>query len=176
MKGGRYIQYIRPMRTRFWAAVALFLIHGACYPLMPAAALKRSTDGSSWMLLCVGVAFWVTLLGAWAMVIAANSCRRAYARSRLKGDLRMGRRPGILSFFSTLPGTVADAAFAAALIAFVILYLTGKINSFVSYYLLAVLSISGNLHGMFNGRIYHTIIKTKRKSNPTKNSEERQPQ
>lgn len=157
MKSGRYIQYIRAMHSRFWAAVALFVLHAACYPLMPAAALRRSTDGSTGLLLAVGIAFWVSLLGAWALVIAANSYRRAYLRSRRTGEPTAGSRIGLLCFFSTLPGTVSDAAFAAALLALAALYLLGKLESSVTYYLLAILSASGNLHGMFNGRIYKTI-------------------
>lgn len=154
MRRGRYFHYVKAIKTLFWTSVVFLLLNSATFLFMPIAAEFTGSGSIQWGSAIVGIVFWVSIVLGYAFLITANRYRRDFVRDRLDGDLTMGCRIGIITFFSTIPGTIADTLIIAALIAFLVTYLSGNINGYYSYVLLAILSFSLNMHGIFNGRIY----------------------
>lgn len=154
MRPGRYIHYVSTIKGLFWASVAFLLLNAATFLFMPMAAELSENGSIQWGLMIVGIVFWISIGLGYALLIMANLYRRDFVRNRLDGDFTMGCRMGIITFFSTRPGAIADGLFVAALIAFLIVFLNGNINGYITYVLLALLTFSLNMHGIFNGRIY----------------------
>ena len=63
---------------------------------------------------------------------------------------------GVVTFFSNTPAVIADATLLAGRIALVIIYFCDVANQYITYVMLAIVSFSLNMHGLFNGRIYKT--------------------
>lgn len=154
MRPGRYIHYVKTIKGLFWLSVVLLLLNAITFLFMPIATEATENGSIRWGLMAVGSTFWVSIVLGYAFLIMANVYRREFVRNRLDGDLTMGCRIGIITFFSTIPGAISDTLFIAALMALVITYLRGSINSYLTYVLLAILTFSLNMHCMFNGRIY----------------------
>lgn len=154
MRPGRYIHYVSTIKGLFWASVAFLLLNAATFLFMPMAAELSENSSIQWGLMIVGSVFWISIGLGYALLIMANLYRRDLVRNRLDGDFTMGCRMGIITFFSTIPGAIADGLFVVALIAFLIVFLNGNINGYITYVLLALLTFSLNMHGIFNGRIY----------------------
>ena len=156
MRSGRYIHYVKTIKGLFWLSVGLLLLNAITFLFMPIATEAIENGSIRWGLMAVGSIFWVSIVLGYAFLIMANVYRREFVRNRPDGDLTMRCRIGIITFFSTIPGAIGDTLFIAALLALVITYLLGSINSYLTYVLLAVLSFSSNMHCLFNGRIYKT--------------------
>ena len=159
MRPGRYIQYkhyVRSIKHLLWTSVVFFLMNSCTFLLMPTAVKATDSGKTKQSLLIIGIVFWVSIAIGYSLLLLANCHRREFVRKKLNGDLSMGCRMGLITFFSTIPGIISDAAFIAALIAFLIVIHRGTFNNYISYVLLAVLSFSLNMHGIFNGRIYKT--------------------
>lgn len=154
MRQGHYIRYVSTIKRLFWVSVIFLLLNAMTFLAMPFAADMAESGSFQWGLIVVGLTFWVSIVLGYMFLIMANIYRREFVRHRLHGDLAMGCRMGIISFFSTIPGVIGDTLFIAALIALVIIFLRGSINSYLTYVLLSVLIFSLNMHCMFNGRIY----------------------
>ena len=140
----------------FPAAVGCFAAHAASYLLMPA-AVRTFASGESRGLLLAGCVFWIPLLAGYGLIALANSKRKAFSDGRQDGDIAMQRRMGIVTFFSNTPAVIADSALIAGSIALAILCLCGGTSRYITYVMLAIVSFSLNMHGLFNGRIYRTI-------------------
>lgn len=156
MRPGRYIHYVSTIKGLFWTSVVFLLLHAATFLFMPMAAELSQNESIHWGLMIVGLVFWISIGLGYALLIMANLYRRDFVCNRLDGDFTMSCRMGIISFFSTIPGAIADGIFIATLIVFLIVFLRGNINGYLTYVLLAVLSFSLNMHGVFNGRIYRS--------------------
>ena len=132
MSRGRYEYRVKEIRWLFWIAVGCFAAHAISYLLMP------------------------PLLLGYILVILANLERKTFIRSRLDGDISMQCHMGVVTFFSNTPAVIADAALLAGSIALVIIYFCDVANQYITYVMLAIVSFSLNMHGLFNGRIYKT--------------------
>ena len=148
-----------PMTLFFWASVTMLLVHALTYLFMPFAAEGRDGTVSRSALMIVGVVFWVPLLLGYFCMFLSNNYRRAFARRRSDLTLDMGQRIGLFTFFSTVPGIIADIAFIAVFAASLVVLFIGTSQRYISFVLLAVLSFAFHAHGLFNGRIYKTIRK-----------------
>ena len=141
MSRGRYEYRVKEIRWLFWTAVGCFAAHAISYPLMR---------------MLVGCIFWLPLLLGYILVILANLERKTFIRSRLDGDISMQCHMGVVTFFSNTPAVIADATLLAGSIALVIIYFCDVANQYITYVMLAIVSFSLNMHGLFNGRIYKT--------------------
>lgn len=113
-------------------------------------------NGSKGSRMLVGCIFWLPLLLGYILVILANLERKTFIRSRLDGDISMQCHMGVVTFFSNTPAVIADATLLAGSIALVIIYFCDVANQYITYVMLAIVSFSLNMHGLFNGRIYKT--------------------
>ena len=154
MSRGRHIKY-QSFIIRFLSLSIFFLTaHATAFVFMPLAAKSMLETTSKMALVVVGIVFWASAILGYLCLFLADSYRRAFIKRRLDGDYSMGCRMGIISFFKTIPGSIADGIFAVSIVAIIIIFFTGNINRFVTHILLALLSLSFNMHGIFNRRIY----------------------
>lgn len=154
MSRGRLINYQKSIRQFLLLFVLFLAIHAATFLFMPFAAKTMVETTSKKALIIVGLVFWVSEILGYLLLFLADSYRRAFVKRRLDGDYSMGCRMGIISFFKTIPGAIADGLFAISFLGIIVVALKGNINGFFTYVLLALLSFSFNMHGVFNGRIY----------------------
>lgn len=154
MSRGRHINYQKSIGQLLLLSVLFLTIHAATFLFMPFAAKTMVETTSKKALIIVGIVFWVSAIVGYLLLFLADSYRRAFVKRRLDGDYSMGCHMGIISFFKTTPGVIADGLFAISLLGIIIVAITGNINGFITYVLLALLSFSFNMHGVFNGRIY----------------------
>lgn len=156
MSRGRYEYRVKEIRWLFWIAVGCFAAHAISYLLMPTAMRTFENNGSKGSRMLVGCIFWLPLLLGYILVILANLERKTFIRSRLDGDISMQCHMGVVTFFSNTPAVIADATLLAGSIALVIIYFCDVANQYITYVMLAIVSFSLNMHGLFNGRIYKT--------------------
>lgn len=155
MKTEHGIDYLTTMKRQFWGSAVLLFINALTFLFMPSAAETLESGLGRDNVITVGIMFWISILTGYGLLAAANHNRKEFAARYLNGDLQMGQpRPGILTFFSNTPALIADAVMIAAAVLFLIQLLQGMTAKFITYLILAILSFSVNMHGMFNGRIF----------------------
>ena len=62
----------------------------------------------------------------------------------------------LLLSFQNIPAVIADVALLAGSIALVNIYFCDITSQYITYVMLAIVSLSLNMHVLFNGRIYKT--------------------
>lgn len=134
-----------------FAVVFLFLMSGSVL-IMPMATKIAEEERS--ILIFTGLIFWISLIAGYGLLFVANKERKYFIRCKLDGDVRMGCRPGIITFFDNVPATIADVAMIASFVLFVGINFTEQKYGYISYVLLFILGFSLNMHCLFNGRIY----------------------
>lgn len=154
MNREQHINYQKSIWHLLLLSVLFLTAHAATFIFMPFAAKTMVETTSKNALVIVGIVFWVSAILGYLFLFLADSCRRTFVKRRLDGDYTMGCRMGIISFFKTIPGAIADGLFIISLLSIIIVFLIGNGNGFTTYVLLALLSLSFNMHGVFNGRIY----------------------
>lgn len=134
-----------------FAVVFLFLMSGSVL-IMPMATKIAEEERS--VLILTGLIFWISLIAGYSLLFVANKERKYFIRRKLDGDVSMGCRPGIITFFDNIPATIADVAMIASFVLFVGVNFTELKYGYISYVLLFILGFSLNMHCLFNGRIY----------------------
>lgn len=143
------------IKRLFWSSVVCLTIMSAMFLLMP---IVSDTTGKAkaWFYI-VGIVFWVSLIAGYCLLGIANKEQRSFVVRKTQQDVSMNCRPGIITFFSNVPGTIADTVFIASLLATVIVCFTKLWGTYVSYILIFLVVISLNLHGLFNGKLYKVV-------------------
>lgn len=140
------------IKKLYWFAVAFLFLMSASILIMPMAVRMAEEDGI--MDVLIGCVFWISAIAGYTLLAIANSERRWFIKYKTDGDIKMGCFPGIISFFTNVPATVADVTMIASCLLFAIISSTSHGNDYVSYVLLFLLVFSLHMHCLFNGRIY----------------------
>lgn len=140
------------IKKMFWIAVAFFLLMSASILIMPMASEMGARE--RYMLILSGCEFWVSFVIGYILIFMANKERKYFIRRKLKGDVSMGCRAGIITFFDNVPATIADIAMISSFLLFFGINFTELRYKYISYVLLFILVFSLNMHCLFNGRIY----------------------
>ncbi len=148
---------INKIKKLFWFAVAILTVMSATILVMPFSANINDRRA----VVAVGLTFWVSAIVGYTLLIFANRERKKFIFNKLDRDFSMNFKIGILSFFSNIPASVADAMLIGSSFAFIVIRFTNWQSEYISYVLLFILFLSFNMHCIFNGRIYK-IIKYKR--------------
>jgi len=120
--------------------------------IMPATVRMAEKDGVINILM--GCVFWISAIAGYTLLAVANAERRKFIKHKADVDVKMGCSPGIISFFTNVPATVADVTMIASCLMFDIISTTSQRDEYISYVLLFLLVFSLHLHCLFNGRIY----------------------
>lgn len=144
---------IQKIKRLFWLSIFCFTVMSIAFLIMPTAS-SSATYSNRRMLFLVGVAFWISALAGYALVIIANRERKRFLTHRTDDDVRMNCRCGLLTFFSNTIATVFDSILFTSIGVAIITVFTEWKKSSLPYILLFLITLSLNLHAMFNGRIY----------------------
>ena len=150
---------LRRIKRLFWIAVVFLSLMAGSILLMPLAT-KIGEENRS-ILLGVGLAFWLSMIAGYFFVYVANRERKWFIRKKLDGDVGMGCRPGVITFFDNVLATVADVVMIASFLLLIGVSFTELKYEYISYVLLSLLIFSLNMHCLLNGRIYK-VTKFKR--------------
>ena len=143
---------INRIKRLFWSATTFLFLMAFSILIMPMATKVGEEDRS--ILLLSGTVFWLSCVTGYTFLFMANRERKYFIRRNLGGDVSMGCRPGIITFFDNVPATIADVAMIASFLLFVGVNFTELKYEYISYVLLFILAFSLNMHCLFNGRIY----------------------
>lgn len=143
---------VKKIKRLFWLAVAFIAVASGTFLLMP--LVTDATQNRRMLAMAIGIAFWLSSIAGYALLIAANIERRWFISHRADGNLKMNCLPGVISFFQNILGTVFDVIMFMSLVMLLIIAFTKWRYDYISYILLSLFYLSLNLHSMFNGRIY----------------------
>ena len=148
---------ILKIRKCFWVSGLLLLFNGLSFLFMRWAVMRSDTSGGI-TVMALGVFFWLTLIGGYVLLFLANRRRKHFIIRKMDGDLSMGQRTGLISFFRNKYGTAADIVLLLSMIGLLVLSATKATDGFPVYVLLSLLAISFHMHCLFNGRVYKATL------------------
>lgn len=143
---------VKKNKRLFWLAIAFIAVASGTFLLMP--LVTEATQNRRMLTMAIGIAFWLSSIAGYALLIAANIERRWFINHKVDGDVKMNCLPGVISFFQNILGTVFDVIMFMSLVMLLIIAFTKWRYDYISYILLSLFYLSLNLHSMFNGRIY----------------------
>ena len=143
---------VKKIKRLFWLAIAFIAVASGTFLLMP--LVTEATQNRRMLTIAIGIAFWLSSIAGYALLLAANIERRWFINHKAYGDVKMNCLPGVISFFQNIPGTVFDVIMFMSLVMLLIIAFTKWRYDYISYILLSLFYLSLNLHSMFNGRIY----------------------
>lgn len=150
---------IHTVRRYFLLSAVSLSVMAAAFLVMP---LVSDLDESGRpALVAVGAVFWLSAIIGYGFLFLANRRRKQFILRRYDGNLSMGCRPGLITFFQNKPAAVADVTMAVSLLLLIIVGLTDWNNSYLVYVLLFLFLLSFHMHGLLNGRIYKTTKLTR---------------
>lgn len=144
---------LHKIRWLFWGSVICFTLMSATILGMPFAAADESSNTPK---IVLGILFWSMALLGTLMICRADRKRKRLLHNRPGLDPGMGRRPGIFTVFSSIPGTIFDVLGICSVTAFIIFSFTDLWNSYIPFVLLFLIFLSVGMHCLFNGRVYKT--------------------
>ncbi len=145
---------VRKIKRLFWFAIVFLFMMSASILLMPKAVEMGEQDKS--LVALIGMMFWTSAITGYVLIALANSERKWFIYHKVDGDVKMDCLPGIATFFTNVPATVADVTMITSFLVFVVINFTSRRYDYISYVLLFLLVFSLNMHCLFNGRIYKT--------------------
>lgn len=154
------MRVIRKIKQLFWSSIACFVLMSVTFLIMPIAS-STATYTDRRVLFLVGADFWVSALAGYILVAVANRDRKWFLIHKAGEDVRMDCRCGLLTFFSNTIATIFDSILFTSIGVAIITVFTEWKKGFLPYVLLFLITLSLNLHAMFNGRIYK-VTKYKR--------------
>lgn len=104
----------------------------------------------------VGIVFWSSLIFEQIMFWRSVSMREKSSCTLKETN---SYPIGLISFFSTSKGMMADIALIVSLVALIVIVISGESTSKLIYPLVAAIYLSFNLHCLYNGRHYRLIFK-----------------
>ena len=146
---------IQKIKRLFWFAIASLFMMSASILLIPKAVEMGEQD--SRVVVLIGIVFWVSAITGYVLIALANAERRRFIYHKFDGKVKMDCLPGIATFFTNIPATLADVTMMMSFLIFVVINFTSWRYDYISYVLLFLLVFSLNMHCLFNGRIYKTI-------------------
>ena len=161
------MRVIRRIKRLFWLSVLCFTVMSVTFLIMPVASSITTSSERQFPFL-VGTIFWISAVTGYVLVVTANSKRRWFLIHRTDAKVNMNCHCGFLTFFSNTIATVFDSILITSIVVAVITVFTDWKNTFLPYILLFLITLSLNLHSMFNGRIYK-VTKYKRVRRGTDN-------
>ena len=143
---------VKKIKRLFWLAIAFIAVASGTFLLMP--LVTEATQNRRMLTIAIGIAFWLSSIAGYALLLAANIERRWFINHKAYRDVKINCLPGVISFFQNIPGTVFDVIMFMSLVMLLIITFTKWRYDYISYILLSLFYLSLNLHSMFNGRIY----------------------
>lgn len=109
----------------------------------------------------IGIVFWLGIIVGYCLFIIVARTRKKSKKQKLLPKTE-NIRIGVLSFFKTFPGMIADIVCAISVVALIITVVFGNSSTWIVYVLVSVLIFSIQMHGIFNG-INFVYIKSYKK-------------
>ena len=151
---------IKKVRIFFFAALVSFLLTAVVILLMPLDIMLGVLDAQWYDALLGALLYFSLIMGTVFSVLYLFKAKKAVAAMELKGK-RRNHFPGVISFFRNPYGAIADIAFVAGLIGFIITIFVDYGTHYITYIFLAfaVLGFAG--HCFFNGKYYNILSNAK---------------
>lgn len=143
---------VKKIKRLFWLSVAFIVLASSAFLFMPLTV--EANQNKRILMIAIGSSFWTLSAASYIFLILADKQRKWLINNRGNGNVRMDCLPGLISFFTNIPGTVFDVVMFTSLITLIIIAFTKWRYDYISYILLFLFYLSLNLHSMFNGRIY----------------------
>lgn len=151
---------LQDIKKYFWSSVILLTLMSLTFIAMPAADYVDE-EKVKIFLAAIGAIFWVTLVGGYVLWFMAYRLNKTIIQEKIR-----------LNLFSNRIVSIADGMFIGGAAVLFLAAATKKMEGFLPYIVLTILTLSVNLHCMFNGNIYRTITKkTRRKDDEKKDAQ-----
>lgn len=151
---------LQDIKKYFWSSVILLTLMSLTFIAMPAADYVDE-EKVKIFLAAIGAIFWVTLVGGYVLWFMAYRLNKTIIQEKIR-----------LNLFSNRIVSIADGMFIGGAAVLFLAAATKKMEGFLPYIILTILTLSVNLHCMFNGNIYRTITKkTRRKDDEKKDAQ-----
>ena len=113
---------VKKIKRLFWLAIAFIVVASGTFLLMP--LVTEATQNRRMLTIAIGIAFWLSSIAGYALLLAANIERRWFINHKAYGDVKMNCLPGVISFFQNIPGTVFDVIMFMSLVMLLIITFT----------------------------------------------------
>lgn len=140
---------MRKLKICFFVSVIFLTIGAASILFMP---IARDSSSATYKipLLINGLVFWISFIIGYLLVFLSSAMRNKIIR--IKG------KPGIACFCSNIYATIFDFLLIISFISLVILLIFHQTESYITFVVLFLLVLSINMHAMFNGKTFKTIL------------------
>lgn len=140
---------MRKLKICFFVSVIFLTIGAASILFMP---IARDSSSATYKipLLINGLVFWISFIIGYLLVFLSSAMRNKIIR--IKG------KPGIAFFCSNIYATIFDFLLIISFISLVILLIFHQTESYITFVVLFLLVLSINMHAMFNGKTFKTIL------------------
>lgn len=128
------MRFAKRLERLYWLSVVSLTIMSATVLVMPFA--NSASIENNFFTAVVGLLFWLSGIAGYASIIMANKERKWFIANQLGGDISMGCRSGITTFFANIPATISDVAMMTSFLLFVVINFTEYKDSYLSYILL----------------------------------------
>lgn len=157
---------LRRIKQHFKLAIASAWI--GAFSLLSISLLSRMEDEHirQFVAIVIGVVFWGSFIMEHTMFWLSNIMRK---RKQRTPNRKNSSSIGLLTFFSTTKGTIVDVAFIISVILISIVIIRKVTTSWIVFWVVAMTYLTFNLHCMYNGVNYRSIIQ------PIKGKHEKEP-
>lgn len=142
---------MKKLKVLYFLSTMFLAIGSASFLFMPIARdLSSGTNKAP--LLINGLMFWVPFILGYVFVFFANIQRKIINGVKVNG------KPGMINFCSNKYATIFDFLLIISFVSLVVLFVLHQGESYITFVVLFLLVLSINMHAMFNGKIFKTIL------------------
>lgn len=140
---------MKKLKICFFVSIIFLTIGAASFLFMP---IARDSSSATYKipLLINGLVFWISFIIGYFFVFLSNAMRKKIIK--IKG------KPGIAGFCSNIYATIFDFLLIISFISLVVLLVIHQAELYITFVVLFLLVLSINMHAMFNGKIFKTIL------------------
>ena len=142
---------MKKLKVLYFLSTMFLAIGSASFLFMPIARdLSSGTNKAP--LLINGLMFWVPFILGYVFVFFANIQRK------IINGVKVNRKPRMINFCSNNYATIFDFLLIISFVSLVVLFVLHQGESYITFVVLFLLVLSINMHAMFNGKIFKTIL------------------
>lgn len=137
------------------ASVAALFVSAYAFMLSPFIVISDPGAGVHPLVIVEGVIFYAGLIVGYIFLFTASK----QLKKEKAGKAAPGEKPGLITFFSSVPAAVLDTVFILSLIMTVIAFLTGEaLPDILIYFCVSTFIFSAQLRAIVNGVVFRTAF------------------
>lgn len=142
----------------FWVSFTLLTIFSMTFLVMPFAS--NQSENRRMMFVIVGMIFWVSFIGG---IVSLAMVKHINGKANKKENIQNTGIRNRLGLFRNMPETIANSLFIGGIVVMIVLIVTNRINEYVAYVDISILTFSFAMHFLFEDTLYKRMKHKKEK-------------